>query len=141
MRAKKLQEELKSILEERERIVEALKVGVNRKTPQTKALKARRSYLALRPGELRAELAPLTGPMYQLFIFFMITDPPTAVTGKRNQVIVAILVAAMESLLRMGNDAGLPLFGIFSAAPAIFGLAIFGPIAKVIDLERGAGVT
>jgi len=92
----------------------------------------------LHGGELRTELAPLSGPMYQLFIFFMITDPPTAVTGKRNQVIVAILVAAMEAVLRMGNDAGLPLFAAFSAAPAIFGLAIVGPIAKWIDLERSA---
>ena len=26
-----------------------------------------------------AEVAPITGPMYQLFIFFMITDPKTTV--------------------------------------------------------------
>ena len=53
-------------MEEREIIVEALKVGVNRKTPQTKALKARRSYLALRPGELRAELAVLQAERREL---------------------------------------------------------------------------
>ena len=29
-----------------------------------------------------AEAAPLTGPMYQLFIFFMITDPKTTVHGR-----------------------------------------------------------
>ena len=26
-----------------------------------------------------SEIAPVTGPMYQLFIFFMITDPKTSV--------------------------------------------------------------
>ena len=30
-----------------------------------------------------SEVAPITGPMYQLFIFFMITDPKTTVRSKR----------------------------------------------------------
>jgi len=42
-----------------------------------------------------AEAAPLTGPMYQLYIFFMITDPKTTVHGKRNQCLVTVCVAAM----------------------------------------------
>ena len=32
------------------------------------------------------EIAPITGPMYQLFIFFMITDPRTVVRGRRPQI-------------------------------------------------------
>ena len=32
---------------------------------------------------LLPEIAPITGPMYQLFVFFMITDPRTVVRGRR----------------------------------------------------------
>ena len=31
---------------------------------------------------LLSEVAPITGPMYQLFIFFMITDPKTTVRAE-----------------------------------------------------------
>src|ERR671915_1788908 len=48
---------------------------------------------------LLPEIAPITGPMYQLFIFFMITDPRTVVRGWRPQIIVAVLVALMETLI------------------------------------------
>ena len=43
-----------------------------------------------------SEVAPITGPMYQLFIFFMITDPKTTVRPKWAQVLVAFLVAASK---------------------------------------------
>ena len=50
---------------------------------------------------LLAEVAPITGPMYQLFIFFMITDPKTTVKPKWAQCLVAFLVAALEMVLRL----------------------------------------
>ena len=37
--------------------------------------------------------------MYQLFIFFMITDPKTTVRPKWAQCLVAFLVAAVEAIL------------------------------------------
>ena len=83
-----------------------------------------------------AELAPITGPMYQLFVFFMITDPRTVVRGRRNQVIVAILVAVMEALIRIASDQGWPLPIAFNAAPPLVALAIVGPVAKFLDLRR-----
>jgi Na+-transporting NADH:ubiquinone oxidoreductase subunit NqrB len=82
------------------------------------------------------EIAPITGPMYQLFVFFMITDPRTVVRGKRKQVAVAILIAVMETLIRIADDHALPLPTAFSAAPAFLALATVGPIAKWIDLWR-----
>src|SRR6266699_1204050 len=48
-----------------------------------------------------AEIAPITGPMYQLFVFFMITDPRTVVRGRRRQMVVAVLIAVMETLIRL----------------------------------------
>ncbi len=72
-----------------------------------------------------AEVAPLTGPMYQLFIFFMITDPPTNVRSKKGQMLVAFLVALMEFVLRLNQLVYAPFYA----------LAIVGPVAKFIDLK------
>jgi len=86
---------------------------------------------------LLPEIAPITGPMYQLFIFFMITDPRTVVRGQRKQIIVAVLIAVMETLIRFASDRGWPLPTAFNVAPAFFALATVGPVAKWIDLRRG----
>jgi Na+-translocating ferredoxin:NAD+ oxidoreductase RnfD subunit len=95
------------------------------------------SVRALSVGQpVLAELAPITGPMYQLFIFFMITDPRTVVRGRRRQIVVAVSIALMETLIRFGSDNGWPLPTAFSAAPAFLALALVGPVAKWIDLRR-----
>ena len=82
------------------------------------------------------EIAPITGPMYQLFVFFMITDPRTVVRGRRRQIAVAVLIAIMETLIRFASDKGWPLPTAFNAAPAFLALAIVGPVAKWLDLRR-----
>ena len=74
--------------------------------------------------------------MYQLFIFFMITDPRTVVKGRRRQMIVVVLIAMMEALIRLGSDKGWPFPTAFNVAPAFFALATVGPIAKFLDLRR-----
>jgi Na+-translocating ferredoxin:NAD+ oxidoreductase RnfD subunit len=89
---------------------------------------------------LLPEIAPITGPMYQLFIFFMITDPRTVVRGRRKQIIVAVLIAVMETLIRFASDKGWPLPTAFNVAPAFFALATVGPVAKWIDLRRASSV-
>ena len=85
---------------------------------------------------LLPELAPITGPMYQLFIFFMITDPRTVVRGRQRQVAVAVLIALMETLIRFAADRSWPMPTAFSVAPAFFALATVGPAAKWLDLRR-----
>jgi len=82
------------------------------------------------------EIAPITGPMYQLFVFFMITDPRTIVRERRWQVVVAVLVAVVETAIRFASDQGWPLPTAFNVGPAFLALAIVGPIAKAIDLTR-----
>jgi Na+-transporting NADH:ubiquinone oxidoreductase subunit NqrB len=95
------------------------------------------SVRALGAGQpVLAEIAPITGPMYQLFIFFMITDPRTVVRGRRRQIAVAVLIALMETLIRFGSDKGWPLPTAFNAAPAFLALALVGPVAKWLDLRR-----
>lgn len=82
------------------------------------------------------EVAPLTGPMYQLFVFFMITDPPTVVSTRKGRMIVAALIAVVECAMRVGLDYEVAFLAPFAAAPALFSLAIFGPMAKVWELWR-----
>jgi Na+-translocating ferredoxin:NAD+ oxidoreductase RnfD subunit len=81
------------------------------------------------------EIAPITGPMYQLFLFFMITDPRTVVRGRRRQIVVAVLIAVVEALIRFASDQGWPLPTAFNAAPALLALGLVGPIAKWLDLR------
>jgi Na+-translocating ferredoxin:NAD+ oxidoreductase RnfD subunit len=76
-----------------------------------------------------AEVSPLTGPMYQLFIFFMMTDPPTSVSTKKGRIIVAILVALVEFVLRLNSFIYAPFYALF----------LVGPVAKYIDLRLHAG--
>lgn len=87
---------------------------------------------------LAAELAPLSGPMYQLLCFFMLTDPRTTVSTRRGQVITVVLIAVLEALLRLGNDLDLALAAPFAPAPAILALFVIGPPALWLDLRRKA---
>jgi Na+-transporting NADH:ubiquinone oxidoreductase subunit NqrB len=71
------------------------------------------------------EIAPLTGPMYQLFVFFMITDPATTVKNRKGQVLVAFLVAFVEFLLRLNEFIYAPFYALF----------LVGPVAMVVQAE------
>lgn len=65
-----------------------------------------------------AEVAPITGPMYQLFIFFMITDPKTTVQTKWGQCVVVFLVALVEMILRLNESVYAPFYALFLVGPA-----------------------
>ena len=65
-----------------------------------------------------SEVAPITGPMYQLFIFFMITDPKTTVRSFRGQCVVAFLVAAVEAAFRLMECVHAPYYALFLVGPA-----------------------
>ena len=65
-----------------------------------------------------SEVAPLIGPMYQLYIFFMITDPKTTVRPKWAQCLVAFLVAAVEAVLRLFQFVHAPYYALFVVGPA-----------------------
>jgi len=65
-----------------------------------------------------SEAAPITGPMYQLYIFFMITDPKTTVRSFRGQCVVAFLVAAAEAAFRLLQFVHAPYYALFLVGPA-----------------------
>jgi Na+-translocating ferredoxin:NAD+ oxidoreductase RnfD subunit len=75
-----------------------------------------RSWITGHPWQ--AELAPITGPMYQLFIFFMITDPKTTVRSKVGQCVVVVAVAFVEMLFRLGESVHAPYYALFVVGPA-----------------------
>lgn len=71
-----------------------------------------------------AEVAPITGPMYQLYIFFMITDPKTSVHPRWAQCLVAALVAVVEAIFRLFEFVHAPYYALF----------IVGPTANLIEI-------
>lgn len=71
------------------------------------------------------EIAPVTFPMFQLYIFFMITDPKTTPRAKWGQTLVAVLVAVLDTILRLVFE------DVHSFYHALF---IIGPIANVVEI-------
>jgi hypothetical protein len=65
-----------------------------------------------------ASVAPITGPMYQLFIFFMVTDPKTTVRPWWAQILVVFVVAFVEMLLRLDEVVYAPFYALFLVGPA-----------------------
>jgi hypothetical protein len=73
---------------------------------------------------LITEIALLTAPAYQLFIFFMITDPKTTTRTKKRQCAVAVLVAVVESTLRLCREIYAPFYALF----------IVGPLTNLLEI-------
>ncbi|MBK7874423.1 MAG: hypothetical protein IPJ77_01485 [Planctomycetes bacterium] len=86
---------------------------------------------------LGTELAPVTGPMYQLFMFFMVTDPKTIVSGRKQQFGVLFLIALSECLIRIGADREwLSTDNPLCIAPPMFALFIVGAPLFWLQLWR-----
>ncbi len=86
-----------------------------------------RSYVTGHPWQ--TEMAPLTSPMFQLYICFMITDPKTTTRGWKKQTLVAVLVAVMETFLRLAFR------DVHSLYHALF---IVGPVANLVEIYADA---
>jgi Na+-translocating ferredoxin:NAD+ oxidoreductase RnfD subunit len=76
----------------------------------------------------QTEIAPITSPMFQLYIFFMITDPPTTTRRRWSQVLVAVLVAAAETFYRLAFK------DVHSLYHALFTV---GPVANLVEIVVG----
>lgn len=71
-----------------------------------------------------AEVAPITGPMYQLFALFMITDPKTTLSSRKGRVVVTVIIAIVEFVLRVGEVIYAPFYALF----------IVGPVAMLVQM-------
>jgi hypothetical protein len=56
--------------------------------------------------------------MYQLFIFFMITDPKTTVRSKTWQCVVVFVIALVEMMMRLQQIVYAPFYALFIVGPA-----------------------
>lgn len=75
------------------------------------------------------ELAPAFGPPFQLFIFFMITDPRTSPTRPRARIAYALAIAGVEMVLRAARLVDAPFYALFLVSPLF------------VILEPGGGLT
>jgi enediyne biosynthesis protein E5 len=82
-----------------------------------------------------SEVAPLTGPMYQLLCFFMLTDPPTTPGTVKRRVISTVIIAALECAFRLANDWHWPGALLVAPAPPIIALFLVGPVTLALDLR------
>jgi Na+-transporting NADH:ubiquinone oxidoreductase subunit NqrB len=88
-----------------------------------------------------AEAAPITGPMYQLFIFFMITDPKTTVrSSKRAQAFVGFLIALAEMVLRLSENVHAPYYALFVVGPAANLVEMYLTSRRAADRQAAAQV-
>lgn len=81
-----------------------------------------RAYIIHEP--VLSEISPVTSPEYQLFIFFMITDPKTTVRSRTGQCAVVIAVAVLEFFFRLNQSVYAELYALFW----------IGPIAMLIEM-------
>ncbi len=70
-----------------------------------------------------AEIAAMTGPMYQLFVLFMMTDPKTTLSTRNGRMLVAFLIAFVEFIFRLNEAVYAPFYALF----------IVGPIALILE--------
>ncbi len=93
-----------------------------------------RSWITGSPWQ--SEVAPLTGPMYQLFIFFMITDPKTTVKSKKWQAIVVAIVALVEMILRLDQVVYAPFYALFLVGPTALLIEYWFESRKSVSVAR-----
>jgi enediyne biosynthesis protein E5 len=95
-----------------------------------------RSWITGSPWQ--SEVAPLTGPMYQLFIFFMITDPKTTVKSRKWQCVVVAIVALVEMILRLDQVVYAPFYALFMVGPAALLVEYWFESRKTVSVARAA---
>lgn len=88
-----------------------------------------------------SEISPITGPMYQLFIFFMITDPKTTVKSRAGQYAVIILIAFVEMILRIYEAVYAPFYALFIVGPVAMIIEQWWEERKVLQAEDPATAT
>ena len=93
-----------------------------------------RSWITGSPWQ--SEVAPLTGPMYQLFIFFMITDPKTTVKSRKWQAIVVAIVALVEMILRLDQVVYAPFYALFMVGPTALLIEYWFESRKSVSVAR-----
>lgn len=69
-----------------------------------------------------AELGEAFGPPFQLFTFFMITDPRTSPAGRAGRIGYAVTIALVETGFRLARVVHAPFYSLFLVSPLAIGL-------------------
>lgn len=87
-----------------------------------------------------SEIASITGPMHQLYILLMITDPRTSVRSRTGQMAMVAVVAVVEAVFRclpalaptshLGLDLAIhaPFYALFLVGPTFLTVEVIGDI-------------
>jgi hypothetical protein len=87
------------------------------------------------------ELAVMTWPMFQLYIFFMVTDPRTTTKARWSQCAVAVLVAVLDTILQLFRDVHSLYHALFIVAPITNLMEIWWDGRRAAAKQRAAGAT
>lgn len=88
---------------------------------------------------IAAEVGILLGPLYQIFIFFMITDPRTSPATRKGRIIYALAIAFTEALFRLLRNHNAPFFAVFVINPLAVIWEALAERSKAGDLKRVQG--
>jgi hypothetical protein len=93
-------------------------------------------------NEFLTELGPVTWPMFQLYIFFMITDPKTTTRLRWTQNVVVVLVAFVDTALRLVfRDVHALYHALFIVAPLTNLMEIVWDRGRAAAKQRALAVT
>jgi len=56
---------------------------------------------------------PMTGPAFQLFLFYMLTDPMTTPGNRKGQIVFGVLLGTVDTALRLAQQKYAPLYALF----------------------------
>jgi Na+-transporting NADH:ubiquinone oxidoreductase subunit NqrB len=72
-----------------------------------------------------AEVGQVLGPAFQLFIFFMITDPRTTPATRNGRIAYALTIAVFDGLFRLLRNQNAPFFALFLTSPLVILVASY----------------
>lgn len=73
---------------------------------------------------------PMTGPAFQLFLFYMLTDPMTTPANRKGQIVFGVLLGTIDTALRLAQQKYAPLYalfimtGLYASFAALYGLRL-----------------
>lgn len=86
-------------------------------------------------NSFESEIAPLTGPMQTLFMFFMITDPSVVMSRMSHRIVSIVAIALLECVFRLQPFLRIPHMDFVLYAPSMFSLFFLGAPARWLDLQ------
>lgn len=75
---------------------------------------------AITGGTVEIIMGPMFGPGFQLFIFYMITDPQTTPRKRNEQIFFGVTLGAIDAYYRYLNYHQAPFYALFTLCPIFY---------------------